>query len=335
MKRATLIFAALGSAMGMVWVSTPGATSPWQIFTRYFETAAIILSFAIIFWAAFRGVQLIAARSQTPLVEMNADLKERLPLLSLPLLIFPLFMSLFSAAKSGIGAGGFRYDRTLADLDLWLFGVDPWRLTHAVASPSTAAVINFLYVPVWMAVLAYTTSMIPLLAKRETVLRFYVAMMLAWLIGNTVAINLSSAGPIFVQMLDPDLAARFGPLKASLALKLDHDALILEGQRYLAANHGKSAYGGGISAMPSMHVAFASLSTMFAYRTPWFVPAVAFTFAIFFGSIFSGYHYFSDGIVGAAVAGLSFGLARWLLHTPERLTAVLPTNELVEGKTSI
>jgi hypothetical protein len=176
------IFVALCAAMYSVWAVTPGAPSTWPIFTRYFMSAWAIMPFAMLFWMAVRGARLTLERCPQPLPALQRELISRLPLLALPLFVFPFFMAGLSAAKSGIAVSGFRYDRALAGIDHWIFGADPWVYAHAMATPELAAFINFFYVPVWMAVLAYTSVMLPLLGKPVTVVRFYVTMMMAWLI---------------------------------------------------------------------------------------------------------------------------------------------------------
>ncbi len=55
------------------------------------------------------------------------------------------------------------------------------------------------------------------------------AMMLSWLIGGIASspIPLSAAGPVFAHLADPDLAARFQPLRGELVRDLAKDDLVL------------------------------------------------------------------------------------------------------------
>jgi membrane-associated phospholipid phosphatase len=68
--------------------------------------------------------------------------------------------------------------------------------------------------------------------------------------------------------------------------------------------------GGGISAMPSMHLGAASIYVLAARRTPWIVPAVLFWAIIFVCSGYFGYHYWVDGIVAAMVASACWSAAK-------------------------
>jgi hypothetical protein len=62
---------------------------------------------------------------------------------------------------------------------------------------------------------------------------------------------------------------------------------------------GVRSYGSGISAMPSMHVSIAMLTTLWAWSRSrlWGAVAAAFTAIIFLGSIHLAYHYAVDGLV--------------------------------------
>jgi hypothetical protein len=51
-----------------------------------------------------------------------------------------------------------------------------------------------------------------------------------------------------------------------------------------------------------MHIGAATIYVLSARGTKWLGPAIAFWVIIFVGSAAFGYHYWIDGIVGAAVA---------------------------------
>src|SRR6185436_14567542 len=52
---------------------------------------------------------------------------------TIPTLLAPLFLASFTVMKTLIGLRlGFAWDGFFADLDAAIFGVDPWRITHAL-----------------------------------------------------------------------------------------------------------------------------------------------------------------------------------------------------------
>jgi membrane-associated phospholipid phosphatase len=72
--------------------------------------------------------------------------------------------------------------------------------------------------------------------------------------------------------------------------------------------------GSGISAMPSMHIATATIFVLAARRTAWLVPAVTFWAMTFIGSVYLGYHYAVDAPVAAVVAALCWAASARLFH---------------------
>jgi membrane-associated phospholipid phosphatase len=137
--------------------------------------------------------------------------------------------------------------------------------------------------------------------------------MLSWLVGGIVmAFSISAAGPIFAPLTDPELAPRFAPLKAQLLRLLGEDDLVMKSQRYLAAGMTSriALKGGGVSAMPSMHMATATLLVIAAWRTRWLWLALLFWSLTFFGSVYLGYHYAVDAPVAAVVAALCWFIVR-------------------------
>jgi membrane-associated phospholipid phosphatase len=112
-------------------------------------------------------------------------------------------------------------------------------------------------------------------------------------------------------LTDPALADRFAPLRAELIDMLGRDNMIITTQRYLAdgLNIKVALKGGGISAMPSMHIATATIYLLAARRTRWLWPALLFLLLTFFGSVYLGYHYAIDAPVAAIVAAGCWSVA--------------------------
>ena len=143
--------------------------------------------------------------------------------------------------------------------------------------------------------------------------RFFLAFFLLWsVIGFVMATALSSAGPCFSSLIHHPYAGRY----ADLFPLLRSAPVALAGQHLLAVAYASGEAGAflGISAMPSMHVAFAALVPLALRPINRMAAAGAWLFyaLIVLGSVHLGYHYLSDGIVGTAGALLiwrSLGVA--------------------------
>ncbi len=242
---------------------------------------------------------------------------ERLALALLPLLLIPLFSSAFTSFKNAIPLiQPFAYDQLFMEFDRWLhFGRHPWELLQPVLglAPVTS-VISYLY-NLWLP-LMYLILLWQIFSLRDRRLRqqYLISFLLAWaLLGNALALLFSSAGPCFygevVAGADP-----YAPLmdylrSAGEGLK----NWSLEAQAYLWTNYQSTgvAVGGGISAMPSLHVAVATLQALLGWRLSrrlgWLLTAYA--GVILVGSVHLGWHYAIDGYLSIA---LSVGLW-WLV----------------------
>ena len=76
-------------------------------------------------------------------------------------------------------------------------------------------------------------------------------------------------------------------------------------------DHGQ-AFGSGISAFPSVHVAMAVVTSLYlAERSRWLAPVgIAFVAIILFMSVYSGFHYAIDGYASILVVATAYGLER-------------------------
>jgi hypothetical protein len=277
--------------------------------------ASFICAMALVF---VRVAQSALHRADAPFARARQCVRSRLTLFIWCGIGFPVYMAGFSAVKAGISPiTGFRFDSTLANIDAALFGRDAWRVAHAVVGPF-APVMEFIYFPAWTALLAYSIGLAAAFANRKRAATFINAIAGTWFIGGVIlAYSLSSAGPILAEMVSPELAARFLPLHHALAAEVASGSYFLRAPAYLqtVANSGGTAVDYGISAMPSMHLAQALLYVFLTKSTKLFWPAVAFASLIYLGSIFSGFHYATDGIVAAVVViacwTLSEAWVRW------------------------
>lgn len=244
----------------------------------------------------------------------------------LSLLLTPVFFAVllasFNAYKQAVlPNAGFGLDPLFAAADKALFlGVEPWRITHALAPSEEASLwIDRLYHP-WFLPMAAGVFLCAVMSG-STVLRtqYLLSFALIWIVlGSLMAFMLPSAGPCFYA--DFHGGAPFGELKRLLAAQ--HQQLLASGeqsglmsqtiQQVLLDNFrsGELQIGQGISAMPSVHNGLSVLVVCAAFsirRSLGWITA-AYAGMIWFGSIHLGWHYAIDGLVAAAVT-----VPLWLL----------------------
>lgn len=303
------------------------------LYLDYVAKGCLVTLVALLIFVFVEVVKLARIGADRPLAIVQARLSERWPMLLLPCLIFPLFLAGYTGAKTSIGfLVGFGWERIWADADLLLFGRDPWLITQRLFGTFAAEWWAWAYTFLWGGALLFSMSFVALLAGRRFAATYFSAMMATWLIGGwLMAIAFSAAGPVFAHLADPDLAARFAPLRDSLAAMLAPDNSLSMTQAYLATSLDQlvAVRGGGVSAMPSMHVAACTIYVCAARGTRWLVPAIILWWVIFVGSVHFGYHYAVDGIAAALVAVLCWRAAvayfrsSAVASTPRQIMAAL------------
>jgi hypothetical protein len=256
-------------------------------------------------------------------------------------------MLAFSPFKHLIGrVRGFPLDPVLTQIGpLLFFGHHGWQITHALfGGPVGTAILQFVYTA-WFLLVWF--SLIYCIVRSDDArfrMQFLLAFLLCWiLVGSVAAYWLASAGPCFYQHVFGD--AHYAPLMQRLHM-LDHQIaavapswrlMSLDEQQWLwdAYADNANSFGAGISAMPSMHVAFSALMARGAFaldrRTGWLLSIYA--LLIWIASIHLGWHYTIDGIVGAPMGVGTWYLAGWLLRRTVLRRA--PTPGIPEGVPAI
>jgi hypothetical protein len=208
---------------------------------------------------------------------------------------------------------GFLWDATLARIGRVLTGgTSPWVFAHAVfGSHAGLHFLNFLYTFWLVLVFAFPMVVATFVTNARLRLRLLSSWFAAWvLIGTVGAWCFASAGPCYYNALvgpDPSFAElqRHLAALARSAAAQGHPIETIEFQPFLLKTfYGRVfAPGGGISAMPSMHVALATLCAIagFAHGRALGAALSAYAVLIWIGSIYFGWHYFVDGPVAAVM----------------------------------
>ena len=273
---------------------------------------------------------LIVAREKRPIARMGRDFKTHIVApralvgLIVPIIAISYFVSAFSSFKSMIGVlNPFYLDAALSKLDAFIhFGIQPWRITHFFFHDFTSAMtINFAYNIWFFIVWGYTFCQIFGLAGRRHRAQYLLGFVLCWaIVGSVLAYILSSGGPCYFGRIT-HLPDPYAPLMQQLyAIDAPHLAsgsywhlwsLSVQETLWNDQFQSTTAIGSGISAMPSMHVAMASMMAFSAMKlNKWFGRVMlAYAILICFGSVYLGWHYAVDGYASIVVTYLIWRLS--------------------------
>ena len=237
-------------------------------------------------------------------------------------LLFPFFGSAFSYFRIYIPSfKPFNWDPTFAEWDKALHGgVYPWEwLQPVLGHPYVTTILNGFY-HLWFAVMfGVVLWQMGSLKRPRLRMQFFLTFVLLWaLLGNVVATLLSSAGPVFYGRVT-GLPDPFVPLMSYLhAANEIAPVWALNVQDLLWDSYAR--YGlaiiGGMTAMPSMHIATCTSFTLVAFgvnRKLGYLFA-AFTAIVQIGSVHLGWHYAIDGYVAAIGTVLIWLMVGWLLR---------------------
>jgi hypothetical protein len=232
----------------------------------------------------------------------------------------------FTVLKSSIPSiAAFGWDQPLDQLDRWLHGgAAPWELLQPlIGYPLITHAINWAYnlwfyfltvIWVWQA-FAQSNN-----ALRQ---RFFVSLILTWmLLGNVFAVLLSSAGPCYFGRVT-GLPDPYAPLMDYLhGVNETYTLWALGTQEMLWRNHttGAVMIGSGISAMPSLHVAMATLFALVCWQVHRWLGIIMACFAgvIMIGSVHLGWHYAVDGYAGAIGMLIIWWSTGWFVRSENR-----------------
>lgn len=292
------------------------------LFAPYFIGAAAFTVLSLLFYIFVAFCRLAGKLAENPVASVWTDLRKKAPLLLLPVIIYPVFLTGFTTTKCSIPiVVGYRWEVFWADADTALFGRDAWEISHALLGAKYGRYLDFFYSTAWVPVLMLFKSNVAIWATPRRAGIIFTAMMLTWIIGGWLgAYAMSAAGPVFAHLFDPALADRFAPMHLALEAIMPADSTTRLTQAYLVETLSQSGAvkGGGISAMPSMHIGAATIYILAARGTKWLLPAIGFWAIIFLGSAYFGYHYWVDGVVAALIALVCWRIAEiWFRERPK------------------
>lgn len=231
-------------------------------------------------------------------------LRERWVVLAIVSVGFFLGLTAYSTYKTAIPYHvPFYADQWLADADKWLLGQSAWRLAHRIDSDLWAGLIFICYGTPWLVQWFGTIFFSAFWASNTVRLRYLWAVSLTLCIcGTILATLLASVGPIFYyEFTGEPRYQEFHQVLSALPLS----DMISKPAAYLLATYqaGEFSLGSGISAMPSVHVALAVLNAYLLSSVNRWAGVIGWSFAalIFYGSVYTGFHYALDGVVSIVV----------------------------------
>lgn len=279
------------------------------LFVLYDSVALIGLGVALTVFLLAYLLRLSREGEAGPLKRIAKDVDfRRVAAVVVATFVAPIMAGAFSSLKAAIPiVVPFYMDPSLSHFERALVGTDPWRITHAVLGWATP-LMDGAYLS-WLPVMLLAFNLVLLSKPSARKTQSLVAYLLMWpAVGTLGGYLFSSAGPIFHDAL---FGGNLGLLDA---LQREGASGTLKAYNYLWTAYAKrfDTLGGGISAMPSMHVAMTVWLAMtiraFSPRLKW----IGWTYmgVIWLSSVHLGWHYASDGLVGTAGAALVWRAAR-------------------------
>ena len=248
------------------------------------------------------------------------------------LFLLSISLSLFTNTKEFLpNINKFYLDSELSSIDYYLhLNQHPWEITHYFFNSSVSSgIINLLYnlwfffVWIYLIYFCYSTRNSEL--RKNSIICF----ILCWTInGNILATLFSSAGPCFYRHLyenEKNYGQLFNILTEQNLDLINNGSFLkiwaLSTQEMLWSSYSSnsSILGGGISAMPSMHVSITTLIAISLSNYNKKLGAICWIYlvAIQVGSVHLGWHYAIDGYVSILATTLIwYAVSKWTKKAP-------------------
>jgi hypothetical protein len=240
----------------------------------------------------------------------------------------PFSLAVFSAAKRAIPVlHPFTWDVRLERIGRAMHGGrHAWQwLEPIIRDAPLMRATDWFYHVGWPFAIFGAGVVVSLLPPSAVRTRYLLASVALWFIGGTIcALLLSSAGPPYFAAVTghpSPYAGLFAQLRASNIPCLDSQAALWRGFQ-----RGVDHFGFGISAMPSVHVAAATLLACLGWATDRRLGYALTAGAVltFVASVALGWHYSLDGYVGSLLAiAIWVGCDRLLLRVQARFHAAV------------
>jgi hypothetical protein len=236
-------------------------------------------------------------------------------------LLIPPFLSTVTSIKQAYTLlHPFRFDEVFMRMDRFLHvGHHPWELVQPIVGyPSITFALDLLYM-LWFPLLFGIVIWMAFSTRRRLRAQFFLCLCLVWiLLGNLAAAIFSSAGPCYYARVVRGHKDVFAPLMRYLhSLSPQRFIWATQNQQKLwqAQVKGDHLTFGGISAMPSVHVAVAMLFALVCRRIGRGVGLlyVAYCVIVQLGSVHLGWHYAIDGYLSLVLTPLLWKLAGYVL----------------------
>jgi len=232
------------------------------------------------------------------------------------------FASIFSSIKQSIpGMNSFCWDYDLMQIDYYIhFGNHPWIFMQSLLN--NEPIMRFLDVSymLWFAVLFCFCLWMAWSKRRLLRLKFFICASVMWmLLGSLLGTVFSSAGPCYYSRVVTNNHDPYQPLMSAL-LKIHETRPLWAIKNQLGvwtayANKEWLPFG-GISAMPSIHVAMVVLFALVGMEVNRWFGAVMVWYAvvIFIGSIVLGWHYAVDGYISILMVILIWHITNTVIN---------------------
>ncbi|ASI95616.1 phosphatase PAP2 family protein [Vibrio rotiferianus] len=220
----------------------------------------------------------------------------------------------------------FQHDELFSKIDFLLHGNNfPWEITHYIFSESIFTYIFTFSYHIWFVLVWGSIIYFLCVCRNEKYRQQYILSFLScwFLLGSLLAIFLSSAGPCYIHLIEPDNMSYVALLDRieDQTILLNNIPLyqggVIEVQEYLWVNYinQRNDIGAGISAMPSMHVSSSVLLALGAGLISRSMGYCLWGYAIIIqiASVHLGWHYAIDGYFSFLATLVIWYSVRWLL----------------------